>query len=482
MKASIYTRVSTEEQKKGNSLEEQKKRCEHLVKSKGGDIFDVYEDGGKGGDNINRPQLQRLLEDAKMGKFDTIVIFKIDRLSRSLRDFLDLLQRFEKMKICLLSVTETIDTSNSIGRLLVNVLASFAEYEHETIKERINIGQIASMRKGRWKGSAPYGYDLKDKKLIINYTEAAVVRKIFNLFEKKDPLERLTLMKIQTLVNSWKIPTKRACNPSFPKTRNSETFWHASNIQNMLRNSVYTGQSYIRRRKKNTDPKIKKKKVLRPQDEWIPIETPKIINPALFQKVQGELNKNSEFSYRKSKGEAPMLSKLIFCCICGRKFTHDYSRGQRRYICQGRGSHLTESPCTSISFKAEKIERPVWDKLSMLLKNPVLLNKYLTRKPALENKNEQKKSFLIAEITFSSQKKERLVDLFLNGAISKERFKEQEADINLTMGKKERELRLLSQSLPTTPLVEEMSFDQRYNQLLQKIDSADEKIKRDLSL
>ena len=167
-KAVIYTRVSSEEQVKGNSLSEQERKCQYFIKSKDGDITDTYIDGGKGGETKERPELQRMLEDAKKGIFDAVVVYKIDRLSRSLKDFLDMKDYLTKLNVELISVSEAYDTSTPQGRLFIHMLSSFAEFEREQIKERINMGQIASMKKGNWKGSPPYGYDLKDKKLVIN--------------------------------------------------------------------------------------------------------------------------------------------------------------------------------------------------------------------------------------------------------------------------------------------------------------------------
>ncbi len=432
-KAAIYTRVSSEEQVRGNSLSEQEKRCRYFIKAKDAEIVDVYEDGGRGGETKDRPKLQQLLEDAKSGKFDAVVVYKIDRLSRSLRDFLEMQDYFNKLNIELISITEAYDTSTPQGRLFVNMLGSFAEFEREQIKDRINMGQLASMRKGNWKGNPPYGYDVKDKKLVINKKEAEIVKKIFKMFaDNCYELERLTLMKAQGIVNEWKVLTKRGKNRK--RKSSSPTFWCQSTIGNLLKNEVYTGETYVRRITKNVNLNIKKKRIIRPKEEWIEYKTPQIISREIFDKAQVTLKKNSEFAFRRQKYPEGMLSKKVYCSSCERKYAIYKKSNSDNYLCYCQGTKFsrTDNRCDSKSFIAHRLEEPIWEKLKELILNPDILKKYISKQ--LENNTQEKSGSTINELEKELHKvkgqKERLLNLYLAGDIGRDILKDKEVGFN----------------------------------------------------
>lgn len=429
-KAVIYTRVSSEEQVKGNSLSEQARKCQYFIKSKDGNIVGTYEDGGRGGETKERPELQRMLNDAQKGVFDAVVVYKIDRLSRSLRDFLEIQDYLGKLNIELVSVSETYDTSTPQGRLFVNMLGSFAEFEREQIKERINMGQLASMKKGNWKGSAPYGYNIKDKKLVINKREAKIVKKIFKLFaDNCYETERLTLMKAQIIVNGWKVPTKRATNRVYKKS--SPTYWNTSTIQNLIKKEIYTGKSYIRRMTKNTNPNIKRKRVLRPREEWIEYKAPQIVSREIFEKAKVGLKKNSEFASRKQTHPDKILSKIVYCSECGRKYAL-YHKGEKHYCyCQGTKKFRTDERCTAKQFLGSRLEEPLWEKLKELISNPEILKKYITKQITISQKDnsEQNTAELDKNLQRAKDKRARLLNLYLMGDIEREDFKGKETEL-----------------------------------------------------
>ena len=151
-----------------------------------------YDDGGFSGGNTDRPALQRLLEDVRAGKIDVIVVYKVDRLTRSLADFAKLVELFDKQNVSFVSVTQQFNTTTSMGRLTLNVLLSFAQFEREVTSERIRDKIAASKRKGLWVGGmAPLGYDTKDCKISINEAEADRVRTIFRGYLKLGSLNLL---------------------------------------------------------------------------------------------------------------------------------------------------------------------------------------------------------------------------------------------------------------------------------------------------
>ena len=189
LRCAIYTRKSTEEglDQAFNSLDAQREACVAYIRSQAGEGWKLhppqYDDGGFSGGNMERPALGRLLQDIDDGRIDCVVVYKIDRLTRSLADFAKIVERFDKHGVSFVSVTQAFNTTTSMGRLTLNVLLSFAQFEREVASERIRDKVSASRRKGMWMGgSVPLGYDAKEAKLILNEEEAKIIRNIFNVF------------------------------------------------------------------------------------------------------------------------------------------------------------------------------------------------------------------------------------------------------------------------------------------------------------
>ena len=188
-RCAIYTRKSSEEglDMEFNSLDAQREACEAYVASQRAEgwaaIREPYDDGGVSGGTLDRPALKRLLADVEAGLIDVIVVYKIDRLSRSLMDFARLVEIFERNQVTFVSVTQSFNTTTSMGRLTLNILLSFAQFEREVIGERIRDKVAASRKRGMWMGGyVPLGYDVRDRKLVVNENEAATVRMIFQRF------------------------------------------------------------------------------------------------------------------------------------------------------------------------------------------------------------------------------------------------------------------------------------------------------------
>jgi DNA invertase Pin-like site-specific DNA recombinase len=191
LRCAVYTRKSTEEglDQEFNSLDAQREACEAYVASQRAEgwllVPDRYDDGGFSGATLERPALQRLMADIETGRVDIVVVYKIDRLSRSLMDFAKLVEVFDRNDVTFVSVTQSFNTTSSMGRLTLNILLSFAQFEREVIGERIRDKFAASRRKGMWMGGfVPLGYDVKNRKLVVNEGEAATVRMIFSRFAK----------------------------------------------------------------------------------------------------------------------------------------------------------------------------------------------------------------------------------------------------------------------------------------------------------
>jgi site-specific DNA recombinase len=200
LRCAVYTRKSSEEglDMEFNSLDAQREACEAYVASQKAEgwllVPDRYDDGGFSGGTLERPALQRLLADIEAGRVDVVVVYKIDRLSRSLMDFAKLVEVFDRNSVTFVSVTQSFNTTTSMGRLTLNILLSFAQFEREVIGERIRDKFAASRKKGMWMGGfVPLGYDVKDRKLVVNEAEAASVRMIFQRFLRVGSMTRLTV-------------------------------------------------------------------------------------------------------------------------------------------------------------------------------------------------------------------------------------------------------------------------------------------------
>ncbi|MBM4402387.1 MAG: recombinase family protein, partial [Candidatus Cloacimonetes bacterium] len=202
----IYTRVSTDIQaeKEFSSCEAQEEKIRSFVQSQDNwQIFKVYSDAGYTGANTNRPALQELLEDVKQKKIDIVLAYKIDRLTRSPKDFYQLIEFFEQNNVNLISVTERFDTSTPAGRLLRNIMLTFAQFERELTSERTKDKLLERVKRGMWNGGhTPFGYERENKKLIINKKEAEIIRLIFETYLETGSINQLfDLLKEKNIKN-----------------------------------------------------------------------------------------------------------------------------------------------------------------------------------------------------------------------------------------------------------------------------------------
>jgi site-specific DNA recombinase len=186
LRCAIYTRKSSEEglEQSFNSLHAQREACEAYIRSQRHEgwqgVKTAYDDGGFSGGTLQRPGLEQLLKDISAKKIDVVVVYKVDRLTRSLMDFAKIVEQFDKQGVSFVSVTQQFNTTSSMGRLTLNVLLSFAQFEREVTGERIRDKIAASKRKGMWMGGVvPTGYELRDRELIVNAADADQIRRIY---------------------------------------------------------------------------------------------------------------------------------------------------------------------------------------------------------------------------------------------------------------------------------------------------------------
>jgi DNA invertase Pin-like site-specific DNA recombinase len=243
LRCAIYTRKSTEHglELEFNSLDAQREACEAYIKSQASlgwkVITQPYDDPAFSGGNLERPALQRLLKDIDAGKVDVVVVYKIDRLTRSLADFAKLVEAFDARSISFVAVTQQFNTTTSMGRLTLNVLLSFAQFERELSSERVRDKVAASRRKGKWTGgTVPLGYEARDKKLVINPTEAETVRTIFRRYIELKSFGRLVVD-----LDKRGIVTKRR-NTKVKKFNGGIPFTYGP-LAHFLKNRIYIGET-----------------------------------------------------------------------------------------------------------------------------------------------------------------------------------------------------------------------------------------------
>jgi site-specific DNA recombinase len=293
LRCAIYTRKSTEHglEQEFNSLDAQRDACEAYIKSQASQGWKAlpqhYDDPAYSGGNLDRPALQQLLKDIDAGQIDVIVVYKIDRLTRSLADFAKLVVAFDAKSISFVAVTQQFNTTTSMGRLTLNVLLSFAQFERELSSERVRDKIAASRRKGKWTGgTVPLGYDAKHKKLVINKAEAETVRYIFKRY-----LELKSFGKLVQDLDNKGIVTKR--RNTKVKKYNGEIPFTYGPLAYFLKNRLYIGETGHK-------------------DKWFPGEHAAIVDQKTFDKVQQLLASNpAGRKATRSASEALLLGKLF---------------------------------------------------------------------------------------------------------------------------------------------------------------------------
>jgi DNA invertase Pin-like site-specific DNA recombinase len=346
LRCAIYTRKSSEEglDMEFNSLDAQREACEAYIASQRSEgwaaIREPYDDGGVSGGTLDRPALQRLLADVEAGLIDVIVVYKIDRLSRSLMDFAKLVDIFDRNQVTFVSVTQSFNTTTSMGRLTLNILLSFAQFEREVIGERIRDKFAASRKRGMWMGGyVPLGYDVRDRKLIINEAEAATVRMIFKRFVA---LGSATKLAKALVAESVRTKSGRPVDKGY--------------IYRLLNSRVYLGEATHK-------------------DASYPGEHAQIIDRSLWDKVHSILQTSPRLRAANARARTPALLKgLIFTesgCAMTPAFTKKGTRLYRYYVSMDviRNRALDESP-GPLRLPAPMVEDAVIGEIHRMIRAP----------------------------------------------------------------------------------------------------------------
>ena len=347
LRCAVYTRKSSEEglEQEFNSLDAQREACEAYIASQKPEgwvlVPDRYDDGGISGATLERPALQRLLADIEAQRVDVIVVYKIDRLSRALMDFAKLVEVFDRNAVTFVSVTQSFNTTTSMGRLTLNILLSFAQFEREVIGERIRDKFAASRKKGMWMGGfVPLGYDVKARKLVVNKAEAATVRMIFERFIK--------IGSATELVRKLRAEDVRGKQGKLVDK---------GYLYKLLNNRVYVGEAVHK-------------------GTAYPGEHQAIVDRALWDRVHTVLGESPRKRAANTRAQTPALLKGLIFGPTGRAMTPTHTRkGGRlyRYYVSTDVLKRDADACPVRRVPAAEIESAVVDQLRGLLRAPEII-------------------------------------------------------------------------------------------------------------
>ena len=403
-KVAIYIRVSTAIQaEEGYSIDEQKAKLEAYCEIKDWKIYDTYIDGGFSGANTQRPELERLISDAKRKKIDIVLVYKLDRLSRSQKDTLFLIEDvFAKNDVAFISLQENFDTSTPFGKASIGMLSVFAQLEREQIKERMMLGKEGRAKNGKsmsWT-TIPFGYDYSKETgvLSVNPTQALIVNRIFTEYLNGKSVAKI----IRDLNAEGHVGRKRP--------------WGETITKYLLKNETYLGKSKY------------KGNVYEGQHEAI-------ISQELFDLVQLEVERRQISALEKYNNPRPfrakyMLSGLMKCGYCGASLGLKYTRKDKngishhKYQCRNRHSKDLEKRCESGWYSQEGLEKDVIKELERLKLNPKYRNETLAKKEETIKVEEVKK-----QLDKLNNQVSKLTELYLDEVITRKELDEKNAEI-----------------------------------------------------
>ena len=344
----IYTRKSVDEgqEQAFNSLDAQREACEAYITSQKANgwvcLKERFDDGGFSGGNTSRPALKQLLAECRAGNIDVVLVYKIDRLSRSICDFAELTKFFDQNNISFCAVTQQIDTSTSSGRMMLNILVTFAQYEREIIAERIRDKFAASKKKGMWMGGAvPLGYRVENRKLLVVPEEAETIKRIYSLF-----LTTQSPTQVALALNANGLTTKAGKS------------WSKGNLYHILRNCIYVGKLP---HKGNTYDG--EHEAILDQDTW--------------DRVQRYLasDKDTPPNLTRKATNIASLKGLVCCGHCGGQMMQVVAKRKHKsyiYFKCTRDSKRAVSTCPIRQVSSTELERVVFSQLSIIFRSPMM--------------------------------------------------------------------------------------------------------------
>lgn len=427
IRAAVYCRVSTKEQADfGYSIDEQERLLIQYCESHGYEFIGSYTDRGISGKNIKgRAQLKLLLDDAKSKKFDIVLVWKINRISRALKDLLQIVELLERNSVSFKSITEDFDNSTPAGRMQFQMMGIIGEFERGCIAENVKMGMIAKAKAGSWNGGIVLGYDSKqignsnvkrpEKRLIVNEQEARVVREIFQLYASGQGYKAIV-----STINAMGYKTKKGNDFS------------VSTVREILLNPIYIGKIRF-----NRYPEWSSKRRRGINEECILVDGlhESIVSQDLWEKVQSIMKMNTK-APKKYDSWFP-LTGILKCPVCGAGMviTRAPSKGGKiEYYSCGAWKNKGTSVCNSNSIRVDKANAEVLKRLTTFVSNPKMIKevvKVLNQSRSNRVKPSQKEIETIEkEMLTISNKKQKIFELFEEGMITRDEFVERKEQLN----------------------------------------------------
>ena len=394
----IYTRISTDEENQPTSLHSQRERLEAFCKAQEGWRIVAHKQDQATGTKLDRPGLQAALDLARSGSIDLLLVYRVDRLSRKVRQLAQLTEELDALNVVLKSATEPFDTGAAAGRMMLQMLAVFAEFEHATIVDRISAGIERRAKEGRWFGGRPpfgYTFSSEERVLVPDPVKAPVVRQVFDLYARK---------RLGTPAIAQQLRDEGAPAPS--------AGWGHRAVHWIVNNPTYVGK--IRWRDKVFDG----------------VHEP-LIDEFTFAKAQAIMRERGEHAKRRGNASDFILSGLLRCGKCGKSYIGMSANGNggryHYYACSGRQKYGPKA-CDGERLPREKIEHAVIHQLASLYRDEHVISDVLARATADAEKRrpefEQRLASIGAEITRAEHALDRYYDAFEQGKLSPERCEE----------------------------------------------------------
>ena len=406
----LYARVSTQEQaKEGYSIDEQVERLKDYCKAMKWKAVKSYVDAGYSGGNTNRPDLQSLISDVKTGKIEKVVVYKLDRLSRSQKDTLDLIEDvFIANNVDFISITENFDTGSPFGRAIIGILSVFAQLEREQLKERMSLGRTGRAKEGKYHGgsTSPIGYDYVEGELIVNDYEAMQVRELFDLY--------ISGRSIRTI---GKLFDEKGYTHKYGK-------WIDSTIRNALLNEIYIG------------------KVKFDKQTYQGTHAP-IIDEETFRKA-GSIWQTRSKAYQKNRttDTHSLLGGLLYCKHCGARYSISKTRQYFYYTCYSRRKlcrAMIKNPnCKNKNYPMDVLDAIILNEIKQLAVDPEYISTISSSKP------EDKEQLIADRLTKLESQKSRFLDLYGLGEFSVDELQNKVQPINEQISKLVAEKKALS--------------------------------------
>lgn len=456
LRVAIYVRVSTTDQaEEGYSIGVQTEKLQAYCTAHDWNIVNTYTDPGFSGSNMERPALQKMLNDIKNGIIDIVLVYKLDRLSRSQRDTLYMIEdMFLKNNVDFVSMTENFNTSTPLGKLMIGIMSAFAQLERETITSRMQMGLDARAKDGYFHGGpyAPIGYDYKDGELIINEYEAMQVRKIYEL--------TFTGMPIYSV---YKYMLNHGYSHKFGT-------WINSAVRSCLTSVVYTGQ-------------------IPWKGEVYPGRHEALIDLETFNKMQEFLaSRNREKFPKHPFQRTTLLGGIIFCGNCGARYycKQNVSKrpgitpAQRYYTCYSRGksskSMIKDPTCKNKSWNVKVLDKLVLDEIRKLSLAPEHINVIIDEnKP--QNTPENDRQVILKRISDIEKQVSKLIDLYQIGGIDFNIITEKIETLNKERDTLQSSLDEVKTSAPELSVQEAKAILQTFSEV---VDTAEPDMLRDL--